>query len=608
MTRRNDPPNAERASDRAMNLAVVDGGQRTGKAFLMASSGETAGMVFPLTLPSMVIGRAPNAEIRVNEHAVSNEHARLEGSGGRYSITDLGSTNGTYVNGQRIVARVTLSGGDTIRTGATTFTFVTRETGTAAATLKLGGNEVSAPLTARAASPSPTPLREARALTTHHEEAEDAVSLTDVVRTVKTYWVYTKRYGWLAATATFFGIAAGIAQARLNPPPGAAWFEMTLATETRGGEENEAVKAPFVAAEGTFKSLPLIKRTLRELEAPDASDAVASDVQAALSFEPTGYNSKLFRGDYQDATAEQAVLFLSKHVEVYVNSEIDKLLKVMRADAEFDRSQEELAAQQIAKIRDRLIVFMNEHPAAVPKDAKAPDVPATRVPAGASATQLDTAILAAEQALAGSLRSIQSKKAATYVEQAASAESKIAEARSRGLADQHPEVKNLASLATTMRGKAAQLLSSEPTAAEQSLDPDVTRARQDLNDLRTKRAALPAPPASATSVAIARPAIQENLAQLKLQYAELAREYERAKTDHEALLKKRETTDRLLERERKSAEARYDIITPPTAEHASAFKAIVRRAGFGGGVGFGLALVAAVCLELRRILKARGHI
>jgi pSer/pThr/pTyr-binding forkhead associated (FHA) protein len=608
MTRRNDPPNAERASDRAMDLALVEGGQRAGKAFLMASSGETAGMVFPLTLPMMVIGRAPSAEIRVNEHAVSNEHARLEGAGGRYSIVDLGSTNGTYVNGQRVVARVPLSGGDTIRTGATTFTFVTRETGTAAATLKLGGTEVSAPLTARAASPSPTALREARVLSNRQDDQDDAVSLTDVVRTVKTYWVYTKRYGWLAATATFFGIAAGIAQARMNPPPGAAWFEMTLATETRG-EEGEAVKAPFVAAESTFKSLPLIKKTLRELDVPDASDNVASDVQGALNFEQAGYNSKLFRGDYQDATAEQAVIFLSKHVEVYVNSEIDKILKVMRADAEFDRSQAELAAQQVAKIRDRLIVFMNEHPGAVPKDAKAPDIPVTRVPAGASAAQLDTAILAGEQALAGAFRSIQAKKAATYVEQASSAESKMAEARARGLADQHPEVKNLANLATTMRGKAAQILSSEPTAAEQSLDPDVTRLRQDLNDLRTKRAALPAAPAGARPVAtVAKPAVQENLAQLKLQYAELARDYERAKTDHEALLKKRETTDRLLERERKSAEARYDIITPPTAEQASAFKAILKRAGFGGGVGFGLALVAAVCLELRRILKARGHI
>jgi hypothetical protein len=74
------------------------------------------------------------------------------------------------------------------------------------------------------------------------------------------------------------------------------------------------------------------------------------------------------------------------------------------------------------------------------------------------------------------------------------------------------------------------------------------------------------------------------------------------------LLKKRETTDRQLERERTSAEARYDIITPPTPEAASIASATIKRAGMGGIVGLGLALIAAACLELRRTLIARGHL
>jgi hypothetical protein len=73
-------------------------------------------------------------------------------------------------------------------------------------------------------------------------------------------------------------------------------------------------------------------------------------------------------------------------------------------------------------------------------------------------------------------------------------------------------------------------------------------------------------------------------------------------------MKKRETTDRALERERTSAEARYGIITPPTPAKKSMFSAMVKRGGMGGVVGMALALVAAACLELRRILIARGHI
>jgi chromosome segregation ATPase len=251
----------------------------------------------------------------------------------------------------------------------------------------------------------------------------------------------------------------------------------------------------------------------------------------------------------------------------------------------------------------------------VPKDAKLPTEPRALVGAGATPARLDAAIASLEQALAGALRAMQQKKAKPYIDQAAEAENKVAEANSRGLGDQHPDVKNWNNLANTMRAKASQILSAEPSQAEQSLDPDVGRLRQELNELRTRRAqAGPAADTVARTASI-KPVVEEralvsaqSLSQLKLRYTELEREYERANTEHEALLKKRETTDRLLERERTSAEARYGIITPPTAEAPKMLLNMLKRAGFGGAVGLGLALIAAVCLELRRTLIARGHI
>ena len=100
----------------------------------------------------------------------------------------------------------------------------------------------------------------------------------------------------------------------------------------------------------------------------------------------------------------------------------------------------------------------------------------------------------------------------------------------------------------------------------------------------------------------------QSLAQLKLQYAELSREYERAKVDHDTLRKKRETTDRQLERERTSAEARYSIITPPTPAATSMAATMLKRGGMGGIIGLALAMLAAACLEIRRTLIARGHL
>lgn len=608
------PPTLRATLEKQLDLVIGQNGARKGKAFLMVSTGEAAGTVFPLTHSSLLIGRSPDAEVRINEQAISNEHARLEVEGARFTLRDLGSTNGTYVNGQRLVDAVTLAGGDSIRAGSTTFTFVTRESGMPAGTVRLRNPDPHLPITPRGASGRPYEARRVSISEGPDSEGEKSISLTDVVRTVKTYWVYVRRYSWLAATATFFGIAVGIAQARINPPPGSAWFEMTLIGESRKAEE-DGIHA-FVAAESTFRSLPLIKKTLAELGAGEVADGAASDIQSALSFEQAGYNSKLWRGNYQDSTAALAVTFLTKHVDVYVSSEIDKILTVLRADAAFDRDQEAQAERQVSEARNRLIEFIDEHPDAVPKDAKVPDRPSVRLAPGASAEKIAQSITNTERSLRGAYSNIQSKKARSYIEQAAGAETKIADARGRGLRDEHPEIKNLLNVATTMRARANQILNAEPSPSEQSLDPEVVRLQQELAELKARLAAAPSAGQASEGEGAAhvkvsaaeRPVQPQSLAQLKLQYAELAREYERAKVDHDALRKKRETTDRQLERERTSAEARYSIITPPTPEATSMAATMLKRGGMGGIVALTLALIAAACLEIRRTLIARGHL
>jgi pSer/pThr/pTyr-binding forkhead associated (FHA) protein len=627
--------------EKQLDLVVTQPGQRKGKAFLMVSTGAAAGTVFPLSDASVLIGRSLDAQVSINEQAISNEHARIEQTGANFTLRDLGSTNGTYVNGQRLVDTVVLAGGDTIRMGSTTFTFVTREGGLPKGTVKLIDPNPDLPLepqlhdkrhsirsdvrNGRAAEPA------SLAMVPDSQPHTDSVSLTDVVRTVRTSWVYVKRYGWIVATCTCFGIALGVVQAWVRPPPGSAWFEMSLAGSGRSDADDEPQF--FVGVENTFRSLPLIKKTLGELGAPNASDAAASDIQTALSFERVSFNSKVYRGDYEDATAELAVTFLQKHLQVYVDSELDKILKVLRTDAAFDRQQEEQAAQRVAEARNRLIEFSDQHPEAVPKDAKLPEQPA-RLAAGASPERIKQSIASTERSLRAAYTAIQSKKARPFLEQVASADGKIAEARARGLRDQHPEIRQLLSLQATMRAKANAILSAEPSPGEQELDPQIVRLKAELEELKARLAQTPAPTVTTAPVGLGAsepnamgpnaikiapvpagtPALAsgeappESLSQLKIIYGELSREYDRAKTEHEALMKKRETTDRALERERTSAEARYGIITPPTPARKSMFSAMVKRGGMGGVVGLALALVASACLELRRILIARGHI
>ena len=85
---------------------------------LVATGGPYAGMTFSLR-PGAVIGRDPNVEIPIpNDAKASRTHARLVSDGIGFALEDAGSTNGTFVNGQRIT-RQSLVPGDTIVIGGT---------------------------------------------------------------------------------------------------------------------------------------------------------------------------------------------------------------------------------------------------------------------------------------------------------------------------------------------------------------------------------------------------------------------------------------------------------------------------------------------------------
>jgi DNA-binding winged helix-turn-helix (wHTH) protein len=70
-----------------------------------------------------IIGRAPDATIPVDSRGVSRHHARVVVSHGEATLEDLGSKNGSHLNGSRITTPVRLSDGDEIRLGAINLTF-----------------------------------------------------------------------------------------------------------------------------------------------------------------------------------------------------------------------------------------------------------------------------------------------------------------------------------------------------------------------------------------------------------------------------------------------------------------------------------------------------
>jgi len=72
---------------------------------------------FELTKSEIIIGREEDADLTVPSQAVSRRHARLTRKGDGYVVEDLGSSNGTYINGQKLSGQRALKSGDQIRLG-----------------------------------------------------------------------------------------------------------------------------------------------------------------------------------------------------------------------------------------------------------------------------------------------------------------------------------------------------------------------------------------------------------------------------------------------------------------------------------------------------------
>jgi predicted component of type VI protein secretion system len=84
---------------------------------LVIRQGPNPGQVYELDLPEVSIGRDIANDIVINDVEVSRKHARLTREGDRYKIEDLNSTNGTYIDGQRLIGPHLLAIGEAIMFG-----------------------------------------------------------------------------------------------------------------------------------------------------------------------------------------------------------------------------------------------------------------------------------------------------------------------------------------------------------------------------------------------------------------------------------------------------------------------------------------------------------
>ena len=115
-------PDYEEATGLHPAGAAMQGNSGPAHLRVEAAPGFPGGAVYDVSRGA-TLGRGDQCEIKLEDNFASTHHARLTPQGDAVVLEDLGSTNGTYLNGQALTGPQPLHDGDRIRIGDSEFTF-----------------------------------------------------------------------------------------------------------------------------------------------------------------------------------------------------------------------------------------------------------------------------------------------------------------------------------------------------------------------------------------------------------------------------------------------------------------------------------------------------
>ncbi len=102
---------------------VTGGGEGPREGCLVVIYGDDLGRRVPLGPEPCIMGRSSKCDVQLDQESVSRNHARIQRQRANYVISDMGSTNGTYVIDE-LIDEVVLRDGDQVKVGRTIFKFI----------------------------------------------------------------------------------------------------------------------------------------------------------------------------------------------------------------------------------------------------------------------------------------------------------------------------------------------------------------------------------------------------------------------------------------------------------------------------------------------------
>lgn len=583
------------------------------EACLVTVSGKTAGQIFRLIHRETLIGRIAEADIRLDDRSISSRHAKVMRSGGEHVLVDLGSTNGTFLNGQRIVPHqpFSLAYGDSVQVAETVLAYLPNNArdpqeqtqylarvapqlpGSTA--LRLPDAQLIAQLLAGGAG-----LRDEPPRVTLEQHIERLLKLWAIV---KRNWVVLFAAGALCALA-------GNASVFLKPPPSEATARLRITPSKSDDNPWDRENLRFYTqVEQNFSSSSLIERTLRSLGEPVAPVRVGARA-SALKFKSVAHMT--YDAQFSDPDPKYAVRFLEHHLNGFLSSEVDRTLHVLQTEVSFLTQRLKEREEELRRTEAQLKEFKEKHLEELPENAEQhisarEALYARRAQVMAEAARANLELAEARRRLTKEdpLLTRKVEKASPYESSLADAHKKLAEARAKGFGDQHSEVVALNAQIRTLEALAERARASEGNPIEREASTLALRHR--VGDLQVAASAAGAELAQINAQIERLENIVSQMPEVEAQYAQLTRSYQVNKDNHAELLEQLKTSQLKLELERTSAKARYEVIEPPSSSGVPLRKALIQRTLIGLVAGLALGVAICVFLELRRFLRERKN-
>jgi len=595
----------------------------------MICSGPAVGQTHMLDGGAVSVGRSASCDLPLEDDRASSVHARFLLERGQHRLVDLDSTNGTFVNNQR-VQDILLRPGDIIQIGETIFEYRRQDAPEVVEPVVAGYNNAGPPAPAGpdqnralalpraedywAPPPSqgpygylpPGPMQQPT------EEKLDLAALWNWAKPIIAAFI---PFWWVFILAMLLGFVGGMLHYRLDPPAKKAIFEVALIPKANQAVSNQYGGGKlefFREAEQNFMSRRLIKQTYEKLGMKNVGPGMIDLTRnLLLSFQKKGsYNSNLYAGSFLHSDPDFAVEFLRTHVENYLDTEIEKALRIVLAEQAFFRRELDGARERLERAEERLLDFKAKNVDANPTGTGSAykDLVNLR----ARLRQIESQI--ADQSLQLSYEREKLKRVSEftvqektdnnpYQGQIAKLEADLAAERAAGKGPRHPDVKKIQQNLEELRRLAEGSSGNTRTAVRSSKNPIYATAEARVYELqsslavaRQEKKRLEEEIAEAESKAAEMPE-QES------QFDELQEEYTAAEEEYDRILAKLRQSEQQVELERASAEARHDLITPPQIEYVDHRSRMRKHAMMAtvGAIGVSFLLVALYLVYRKRI-------